>query len=172
MTTVTCTPAGGWRPDLGAAFRRYRLDIVRFVASQVRRGDRGEVDDLVQVTFLRAWRSLPGFRGRDEEQLRMWLIAIARRVVCDHYRAAARRVGRSAGPDDPVWFSAAAAHVDDADRVCRVVDMARSMGAATAEHRCAVRLRVIEGRSWAQTAAEMRRGKAAVRRFVGEVIDP
>jgi RNA polymerase sigma-70 factor (ECF subfamily) len=61
-----------------------------------------DVDDLVQETYLRAWRSLPGFAARSSA--RTWLFAIARRVVVDHVRAAVARP-RNAELDD--WQSAA-----------------------------------------------------------------
>ncbi|MEU0151550.1 sigma-70 family RNA polymerase sigma factor [Micromonospora fulviviridis] len=48
-----------------------------------------DTDDLVQETYLRALRSLPGFAGRSSA--RTWLFGIARRVAVDHVRSAARR---------------------------------------------------------------------------------
>lgn len=47
-------------------------------------GSHGEVDDLVQETYLRAFASLSGFRG--EAPFRSWLLTIARRTCADHVR--------------------------------------------------------------------------------------
>jgi RNA polymerase sigma-70 factor (ECF subfamily) len=47
------------------------------------------VDDLVQETFLSAWRGLKTYSG--ESPLRQWLLSIARNKVNDHYRQAFRR---------------------------------------------------------------------------------
>ena len=51
-------------------------------------GSPGEADDLVQDTYLRAFRSLPGYRG--EAPVTAWLLSIARRVCADHVRARVR----------------------------------------------------------------------------------
>lgn len=73
-----------------AAFER----LVRGTQAEVWRfcgylSSREEADDLVQDTYLRAWRSLPAFRG--DSLVRTWLLTIARRVAADHVRAAGRR---------------------------------------------------------------------------------
>jgi RNA polymerase sigma-70 factor, ECF subfamily len=47
-------------------------------------GSYGEVDDLVQETYLRALRSLPRYRG--EASPTVWLLAVARHVCADHVR--------------------------------------------------------------------------------------
>ena len=66
------------------------------------RGSQGEVwrlaahlvgpdaaDDVTQDTFVRAWRSLPGYRA--EASARTWLLVIARRACADAVRARTRR---------------------------------------------------------------------------------
>lgn len=53
-----------------------------------RLGSRGDEADLVQETYLRAIRALPGYRG--EAPARAWLLSIARRVCADHVRRAQR----------------------------------------------------------------------------------
>ena len=50
--------------------------------------DDGIVEDLVQETFLRAFRALPLFEG--DAKLSTWLCTIAHRVAIDHLRKAAR----------------------------------------------------------------------------------
>jgi RNA polymerase sigma-70 factor (ECF subfamily) len=47
-------------------------------------GSPGAEDDLVQDTYLRAFRSLPSYRA--EAPFTSWLLAIARRVCADHVR--------------------------------------------------------------------------------------
>jgi RNA polymerase sigma-70 factor (ECF subfamily) len=47
-------------------------------------GSRGEVEDLVQETYLQAIRSAPGYRG--DSAVRSWLLSIARNVCADHVR--------------------------------------------------------------------------------------
>ncbi len=61
-------------------------------------GSPGEVEDLVQETYLRALGSLARFRG--DAEVRVWLLSIARRVCADHVRRrqrARRLVDRMAG---------------------------------------------------------------------------
>lgn len=52
-------------------------------------GSPGETEDLVQETYLRAVRALPGFRG--EAPVRTFLMAIARRTCADHVRRRQRQ---------------------------------------------------------------------------------
>ncbi len=66
--------------------RRTQGRIARLCAGL---GSHGEEDDLVQETYLRAFRSLDGFRG--EAQVEVWLLAIARRVCADHVRRRQRQ---------------------------------------------------------------------------------
>jgi RNA polymerase sigma-70 factor, ECF subfamily len=67
-------------------------------------GDRGRAEDIVQETFLRAWRQLPGLLD-DERPVRAWLLRVARRLLIDAARAARARPtlaenSRSAEPAD------------------------------------------------------------------------
>jgi RNA polymerase sigma-70 factor (ECF subfamily) len=52
-------------------------------------GTSGEEDDLVQETYLRAFRSLATYRG--EAPITAWLLSIARRVCADHVRSRMRQ---------------------------------------------------------------------------------
>ena len=66
--------------------RRYTPSVARFVASL---GERQEVEEVVQDTFVRAFASLEGFRG--ESSFRSWLFTIARNLVRDRVRSRARK---------------------------------------------------------------------------------
>lgn len=52
-------------------------------------GSQGEVEDLVQESYLRALGALAGFRG--EAPFRIWLLGIARRTCSDHVRRRQRQ---------------------------------------------------------------------------------
>lgn len=52
-------------------------------------GSPGEEDDLVQETYLRAFRSLSTYRG--DAPITAWLSSIARRVCADHVRSRVRQ---------------------------------------------------------------------------------
>lgn len=73
---------------------RHGSALARFGASLIggRGSGGGEVDDLVQDTFVRAFQSLADFRG--ESSLRTWLFTIERRLLVDRRRAEQRRPDR------------------------------------------------------------------------------
>lgn len=67
---------------------RHAAVLARFLAGAG--GDPGEIEDLVQETFIRAFRALDGWRG--ESAFRSWLLSIASNLLKDQYR---RRGGRT-----------------------------------------------------------------------------
>jgi RNA polymerase sigma-70 factor (ECF subfamily) len=67
---------------------RHAEPLARFASSL---GERDEIEELVQDTFVRAFGSLDSFRG--DSSLRTWLFTIQRRLVLDRRRAAKRRRG-------------------------------------------------------------------------------
>lgn len=64
---------------------RHADALARFAASG---GEREDIEELVQDTFVRAFGSLHSFRG--DSALRTWLFTIERRLVLDRRRAARR----------------------------------------------------------------------------------
>jgi RNA polymerase sigma-70 factor, ECF subfamily len=77
---------GGDEAAATALVRRHADAVGRFVVGQ---GERDEVEEVVQDTFVRAFGSLEGFRG--ESSLRTWLFSIARNLVRDRGRSARRQ---------------------------------------------------------------------------------
>lgn len=74
---------------------RATRELVRATQERVRRlcaslGSGDDVDDLVQETYLRAWRSLPGFQG-DSRTFVVWLLRIARNTCADQVRRRTRQ---------------------------------------------------------------------------------
>src|ERR1700755_1582359 len=65
---------------------RHAQALARFASSS---GERSEVDELVQDTFVRAFNSLDGFRG--ECSFRTWLFTILKRLMLDRRRSEKRR---------------------------------------------------------------------------------
>jgi RNA polymerase sigma-70 factor (ECF subfamily) len=84
---------------LAAAIRTAQPELRRFLRPLV---DAAELEDVVQDTFVRAYRALPRFRA--ESSGRTWLLVIARRAAADATRGRVRqrrlrfRAERSAGP--------------------------------------------------------------------------
>lgn len=156
--------------DFGETCRRYRTTVSRFVSSLVRPSEFGDIEDLVQVVFLRAWRAWPTFAGTAQEQVRALLFTIARRAVADHYRygAAAQRCERPTDPDAPVF--AAGHSADHADRVCELLDLATSIAAdERAAH--AMQLRVVQQLRWRQIGVRLRCADQTAQELVARATD-
>ncbi len=73
---------------LGALFDRYHEAVFRLV-SRLIRSEPHEIDDLVQTTFLEAWRSAKRFAARGS--VKSFLFGIAANTVRHHVRSAKRR---------------------------------------------------------------------------------
>ena len=73
---------------------RHADALARFAVSS---GERSEIEELVQDTFVRAFSSIDSFRG--ESSLRTWLFTIERRLMLDRRRAERRQ--KATVPVDP-----------------------------------------------------------------------
>lgn len=73
---------------LGALFDRHHEAVYRLI-SRLLRSEPSEIDDLVQQTFLAAWRSANQFNGKGA--VRSYLFGIAANTVRHHIRGAVRR---------------------------------------------------------------------------------
>ncbi|GAA1041925.1 sigma-70 family RNA polymerase sigma factor [Virgisporangium ochraceum] len=65
---------------------RYRQGLHTYLV-KLTFGDVGLAEDLVQETFLRAWRHATGRADLDADTALPWLYTVARRLVVDHLRA-------------------------------------------------------------------------------------
>ena len=140
------------RRDPGAERTLFRREYPRVNATVFRLvGTRHETDDLVQETFIAAFRALPQFRG--ESKLSTWIDRIAVRVVFQHIDARKRlrprwsssRPGRSRRPlDDRVRAR------DGLRQLYRVLDR------LSPDARIAFALYAIDGRTIAEVAAATR----------------
>ncbi len=140
---------------------RYAPRLRRFLAGRV---PESHVDDIVNETFLRAWRNLASFRwqGRD---IAAWLYTIARNLVSDHYGR--RRTTHELPADDPGSLERNATHARGAeDLVIDLIEAERVRDAVRQlpplQRQC-VELRFLEERTVSETAHLMGRQHAAVR---------
>src|SRR5258708_32534723 len=80
--------AVGEAAALGALFDRHRTSVYRFL-SRVCASHRGDLDDLVQSTFVEVFRSAARFSGCG--RVSTWVFGIAANVARHHVRGEARR---------------------------------------------------------------------------------
>ncbi|WP_052668543.1 RNA polymerase sigma factor [Nitriliruptor alkaliphilus] len=73
-------------------YETHRAPIHAFLLG--RTSDRGVASDLLQETFLRAWRRWNDLDGFDDDRRRAWLFTVARNLVVDHHRSRATRTAR------------------------------------------------------------------------------
>lgn len=159
-------------PTFDDLFRTHRSWLVRYVANRVRPGDNDIADDLTQVAFLRAWRALPRRASsppRPSERGSARSPATSSPTTTAPTPHGSARETATDPTDVTAWHADARDAIpDDADRVCTVVDIARSMAVASAEQRRLVALRLIGETSWALLAGSARQGKGTVRRLTAE----
>ena len=72
------------RPDFAAVYDEHVWQVYGFLAYRLRR--RADAEDLTQATFERALRAWGRF-DPEQSSPRTWLLAIARNLLIDHYRA-------------------------------------------------------------------------------------
>jgi RNA polymerase sigma-70 factor, ECF subfamily len=143
------------------AFRHLFHSHVAAVHRVVRRmvGARPDVEDLVQTTFVEAFRSLPDFRG--DALFSTWLTRIAVRVTL---RAVRRRPPPSSTLDDvtePASTAAGPERVAAARETLAVVESL--LAELRPKRRVAFVLHVLEGYSMEEVAAILSASTAAVK---------
>ena len=136
--------------DVAAQRALFRREFPRVNATIYRiLGPTREVDDLVQETFIAAFRGLAKFRG--ESRLSTWIDRIAVRVAFDHVRTRSRvpvPLGLAPG-DDVVAGSLPDAQAHARDGLRRLY---AELSRLTPEGRTAFALYAIDGRSIAEVA--------------------
>jgi RNA polymerase sigma-70 factor, ECF subfamily len=92
MPAITSDPDGQLPADADAAIRQLYGGHAEALHGYVERfcTDRASADDVVQETFIRAWRHLPRLRA-DDRPIRPWLFRVARNLLIDADRAARSR---------------------------------------------------------------------------------
>jgi RNA polymerase sigma-70 factor, ECF subfamily len=107
---------------LGALFDRHHEAVYRLL-SRLLRTEPAEIDDLVQLTFLEAWRAAKKYGGKGA--VRSYLLGIAANTVRHHIRGAARRRAVLAGVPTPAPTGTpdtAAMHAQQVSRLAAALD--------------------------------------------------
>ncbi len=131
MAAITQASRGELPGDLDAAIRQLYSHYASALHAYVEQfcPDRASADDIVQETFIRAWRHLPQLSA-DDRPIRPWLFRVARNLLIDANRAAQARpmtvpgeaageIGTDSGMEevlDRQLVSAALAHLSPAHR--------------------------------------------------------
>jgi RNA polymerase sigma-70 factor (ECF subfamily) len=122
-----------------------------------------QIDDLVNETFLRAWRSLQNFRWQGTDPV-AWVLVIARNLAADYWSLARNR--RELASEDPAIYGPELAQRGAEDVVIDLVEAERLRAAVRrlppAQRQC-LELRFLAERSVRETAEAMGRQDAAVR---------
>jgi RNA polymerase sigma-70 factor (ECF subfamily) len=126
-----------------------------------------DVEDLAQETFLHAWRGLP--RLRDARRFVPWLLRIARHVVTDWHRAAARQ------PDDARGLADAAAGGDEPGGTMATAEERTRVLAALRDlpepYRIVLTLRFLEDMTPAQIATRMGEPDGTIRNRIFRALE-
>ncbi|NYE44664.1 sigma-70 family RNA polymerase sigma factor [Streptomyces fulvorobeus] len=137
-------------PEVQAAYELYGGELFGFAYKAL--DDRQLAEDVVQDTFVRAWRSGRGF---DPEQgaMRTWLFAIARNAVVDAVRR--RRVRE--GSDFTSWeaVTESPSGVDSVDRLLERIQLGAALERLSPQHREAVVEVYFGGRTCAELGEEL-----------------
>jgi RNA polymerase sigma-70 factor (ECF subfamily) len=180
----------GDREALGRLLETHRAALHRLAQRQLegRIAVRVDASDVIQQTFLEAYRSFPQFAGSEARELGAWLAAILDHKVAaairDHTLLQKRSLGRERSMDDsreggaPLKQELAASFSTPSQKAMRGEDadrLSRALTTLPADQREAVRLRHLEGwtladiaqrlgRTPAATAGLIKRGMKALRR--------
>lgn len=138
--------------DVHAAYTAHGAELFRFVLRGL--GDPGAAQDVVQETFLRAWRSAARY-DPELASLRVWLFAIARNAMVDHARAAGVRPWHSALVDPPTAEAAAAVVDDPTEALVRAWVVEEGLLRLSPEHRTALVETQLKERPYAEVAGEL-----------------
>jgi RNA polymerase sigma-70 factor, ECF subfamily len=100
MAPYTQAPGGELPGDPDAAIRQLYSQYAKALHGYVERfcPDQASADDIVQETFIRAWRHLLQLSA-DDRPVRPWLYRVARNLLTDANRAA--RARPMSGPEPP-----------------------------------------------------------------------
>jgi RNA polymerase sigma-70 factor (ECF subfamily) len=172
-------PGGSSAGDEDRFRRLYRANVESLLAYALRRvGQPEDAADVVAETFLVAWR-----RSRDlpaDDEVRLWLYGVARRVLANHHRGGVRRerlgdrlrqrlrvaVAPDPGTEVPerLTVRAALARLGDLDREVLALTFWEGLEPREAA--------VVLGVSAAAVRTRLTRARSRLRDLIGHDVDP
>lgn len=149
----------GEKPAFDALVTKYQRRLFRLVLRMV--GDAAEAEDIVQETFIKAYRALPQFRG--ESAFYTWLYRIGINTARNHLEIQGRQISISSdGSGDLSERQDETVSVNDqgapesaliARQIAEIIQ--RSMEGLPEDLRVALSLRECEGLSYEEISAVM-----------------
>lgn len=146
-TTVTSAPDAA--AAIAADYDAHGMELFGVALHAL--GDRGLAEEVVQETFVRAWRAHDRFDA-ERASRRTWLFAILRNLVIDAARSRSRRphlAGADGGPER------AAPEADAPDRVVQRLSIAHAITALSTDHRRAIVEVFVRDRPYADVAEDL-----------------
>lgn len=135
--------------------------------SRFQLGARIEVDDLLQESFVRAFRSLERFEWQGEDSFFRWLCGIAKRALAQAIQD--QRTGQ--GTDRPGSAAGSGAtQTKISRRVERFERLEEALQSLTPEYREVLLLSRVEGLKTKEIAARMNRSPNAVKHLIARAL--
>lgn len=134
------------------AYAAHGPELYRFAARAL--GDPGAAQDVVQETFLRAWRAADRF-DPELASVRVWLFAIARNVLTDQRRRAAARPWWGDVRDPGDLETVAGRVVDPSEQLVQAWFVEEALSRIGAGHRQAIVETYLRDRTYQDVAAEL-----------------
>ena len=152
LSRVRAVPGLQDEQAIAAAYAAHGAEIYRFVLRGLR--DPGAAQDVVQETFLRAWRRSDRYDPA-LSSLRVWLFAIARNAMLDHVRASGARPWQGALADDEQLERAATPVDDGTEQLLRGWVVEEALQRLSPDHRTVLVETQLKDRPYAEVAAEL-----------------
>jgi RNA polymerase sigma-70 factor (ECF subfamily) len=172
---------GGDAEALGRLLERYRHYLLLLCDLQIGRRlqSKAEAADVVQETFLEAYRDFGQFRGGGEGQLLAWLRQVLARNLANlvrHYlhtqgrdvrleQELAHELDRSSGELDGALAAQQSTPSEQAARREQAVLLADALAGLPQDYREAIVLRHLQGLSFPEVARRMGRSVASVEKL-------
>jgi RNA polymerase sigma-70 factor, ECF subfamily len=138
--------------DVARAYAAHGAELHRFAHRCL--SDAAAAQDVVQETFLRAWRAADRY-DPELASLRVWLFAIARNAVLDHVRAAGVRPWQGSLVADPAQAEGEARYQDPGEGLLRGWVVEEALRRLSADHRTAIVETYLKDRPAAEVADEL-----------------
>ncbi len=156
---------GGDRTAFDRLFSNAHDQLVNFIRSRMGPALRQHLDpeDVLQETFLRAFRSMAQFEWKGEESFARWLEGIAGHTLADAARSSRGRKELQIGHDPVAETVSPSRHLRREERFGR---LRKSLQGLSPDHQTVIMLSRIEGLTIKEIAGRMERSESAVKNLL------